>query len=161
MRQGQRTSLEVLVKCKPDRGASEDLDRTSQEDPDLLRGASRQAGRQQAGAVGGQRRLGRDHGAHKGFLMRRLLAVLAATCVIGCVSRSPVFLSGTKCSLGAYIPWSDNLYGITLIDFTTGTYMRFPTNSAIEVQHQSASTNNWMWSMLDSRTSSSTKSSVR
>lgn len=90
-----------------------------------------------------------------------LLMAACGALTDGCVSHAPVFLSGTKCSLGAYIPWSDNLYGITLIDFTTGTYMRFPTNTAYGVSHDSASTNTWMWGLLESVTGSKTKADAK
>ena len=100
--------------------------------------------------------------------MKRLLfiasmALLAAAGALtdGCVSKGPVFLNGTQVSLGAYIPWDGQMYGVELINFTTGTYIRFPTNTAFKVDHQVGITNNWAFGMLESVNSSKTKADAK
>ena len=99
--------------------------------------------------------------------MRALSFILAGLCVAagvfvdGCVAKQPAFLNGTQVSLGCYVPWNGNLYGLELMSFTTGTYIRFPTNAVFDVQHASASTNDWAWGMLESATSSKTKAAAK
>lgn len=89
------------------------------------------------------------------------LGLAAGALVDGCAAKGPVFLNGTQVSLGAYVPWNGNLYGLELVNFTTGTYIRYPTNCAFEVQHAAASTNAWAWGMMESVTGSKTKADAR
>ena len=99
--------------------------------------------------------------------MRALYFLLAGLCaaagvfVDGCVAKQPAFLNGAQVSLGCYVPWNGNLYGLELMSFTTGTYIRFPTNAVFDVQHASASTNSWAWGMLDSAQGSDTRAKAR
>jgi hypothetical protein len=95
------------------------------------------------------------------FIASMVLLAVSGVLTDGCVSKGPVFLNGTQISLGAYIPWDGNLYGLELINFTTGTYMRFPTNTAFKVDHQSNVTNDWAWGMMESVSGSKTKADAK
>lgn len=95
------------------------------------------------------------------FIASMVLLAISGALTDGCVSKGPVFLNGTQVSLGAYIPWDGNLYGLELINFVTGTYMRFPTNTAFKVDHTANVTNEWCFGMLESVSSSKTKADAK
>ena len=95
------------------------------------------------------------------FIASMLLLAVSGALTDGCASKGPVFLNGTQVSLGAYIPWDGQMYGVELMSFTTGTYMRFPTNTAFKVDHAASVTNNWCFGMLESVNSSKTKADAK
>jgi hypothetical protein len=95
------------------------------------------------------------------FIVSMVLLAVSGALTDGCVSKGPVFLNGTQVSLGAYVPWNGNIYGLELMNFTTGTYMRFPTNTAFKVDHTAGVTNNWAFGMLESVNSSKTKADAK
>lgn len=90
--------------------------------------------------------------------MKKLIAV-AVLALIGCVS-SPKFIDGTAITLGAYVPYQGNLYGIELISFVSGTLVYAPTNTDYEVTRTHTSTNDWMWGMMKSVETSDTKAKL-
>lgn len=96
------------------------------------------------------------------FIASMLLLAVSGALTDGCVSKGPVFLNGTQVSLGAYIPWTDGqLYGIELMSFTSGTLIKFPTNTAFKVDHTANVTNEWAWGMLESVSCSKTKADAK
>ena len=80
--------------------------------------------------------------------MVRKLAIAACAFVIGCTSQ-PKYVEGTSLTLGAYIPWGGNLYGIELLSYVNGTVVKVPSNETYQIERQHCSTNSWMWGMLD------------
>ena len=64
-------------------------------------------------------------------------------------------------ALGAYIPYESNLYGVELIQYLNGISITASTNSTLKVEHYATTTNHWMWGMLDSVTTTYTKSEVK
>ena len=91
--------------------------------------------------------------------MRKLI-VIAALALLGCTSSSK-YVEGTSVQLGAYIPWSGNLYGVEIISYVNGCVVRTPSNTCYEVQRSHTVTNNWMWGMLDSIETSDTKVTIK
>lgn len=80
--------------------------------------------------------------------MKRL--ALAAVFLAGCLSPYPKVISGTHISLGAYIPWDGQLYGVELMQYTSGVVVTVPSNQFYEVRRNFSATNDWCWGMLKS-----------
>lgn len=91
--------------------------------------------------------------------MKKLL-IVAACIFVGCTSQ-PKFVEGTSLTLGAYIPWQSNLYGVEIMSYVNGCVVRVPTNMAYEISRQHTVTNDWMWGMLNSIETSDTKVILR
>ena len=89
-------------------------------------------------------------------MVKKLLAIFMLL-ICGCTFKQPMLLNGTTLKLGCYIPWENNLYGLELMSFTTGTLVMTPTNDLFSIEHHSSSTNSWVWGMLESTESSETK----
>ena len=89
-------------------------------------------------------------------MVKKLLAIFMLL-ICGCAFKQPMLLNGTSLKLGCYIPWENNLYGLELMSFTTGTLVMTPTNDLFSIEHHSSSTNSWVWGMLESTESSETK----
>ncbi len=85
------------------------------------------------------------------FFLTALFALL-----LGC-SGTPKFVEGTSVQLGAYVPWSGNLYGVELVSYVNGCVIRTPSNMCYEVERSHSVTNDWLWGMLQSVESSETK----
>jgi len=87
--------------------------------------------------------------------MRRLMIIaLAALC--GC-AQSPKYVEGTSLTLGAYIPWGGNLYGIELLSYVNGAVVKVPSNTCFQIRREHSATNSWMWGMLDTIDHTDTK----
>ena len=84
---------------------------------------------------------------------------IAALALAGCVS-SPKFVDGTAVSLGAYVPYQGNLYGLEIISFVSGALVRAPTNTSFEVSRSHSLTNDWLWGMMKSAEASETRVKV-
>ena len=93
-------------------------------------------------------------------LMNKLLAILAIALCAGCAFNTR-YVEGTHLALGAYIPYESNLYGIELIQYLNGISITCQTNNALKVEHYATSTNRWLWGMLESTTTTHTKSEVK
>ena len=89
-------------------------------------------------------------------MVKKLLAIFMLL-ICGCAFKQPMLLNGTSLKLGCYIPWENNLYGLELMSFTSGTLVMTPTNDLFSIEHHSSSTNSWVWGMLESTESSETK----
>ena len=89
-------------------------------------------------------------------MVKKLLAIFMLL-ICGCAFKQPMLLNGTSLKLGCYIPWENNLYGLELMSFTTGTLVMTPTNDLFSIEHHSSSTNSWVWGLLESTESSETK----
>ena len=74
-----------------------------------------------------------------------------ALCILlaGC-SSSPKIVEGTSVTLGAYLPWDGNLYGVELMSYVSGTVVKVPTNVCYEIQRRHSVTNDWGWGLLKS-----------
>lgn len=82
--------------------------------------------------------------------------VLVACLLVGCYS-TPSFKDGTITSLGAYLPWDGQMYGVQLINYTNGCVVRVPTNVCYEIERKHSVTNDWCFGLLKSIESSDTK----
>lgn len=87
--------------------------------------------------------------------MKRL-TVIAALALAGC-SSAPKMVEGTSLTLGAYVPWESNLYGVELVSYVNGCVVKAPTNQAYSVERTYAATNSWGWGLVESVESSNTK----
>ncbi len=76
--------------------------------------------------------------------------ILAAALFAGCFSPYPKVISGTHISLGAYFPWDGQLYGLELMQYTSGLIVTVPSNLPYEVHREFSITNDWAWGMLRS-----------
>ena len=88
--------------------------------------------------------------------MVRMLAIAACALLAGCTSQ-PKYVEGTSLTLGAYIPWGGNLYGIELLSYVSGAVVKVPSNTVYEIQRRHCATNSWMWGMMDTTESTTTK----
>lgn len=84
-------------------------------------------------------------------------AILAAAVLLAGCSSAPKYVEGTTLSLGAYIPWDGNLYGVELMSYVSGVVIKAPTNTLYEVSRTYSATNEWGWGLLKSVESSNTK----
>lgn len=89
--------------------------------------------------------------------MRRLLFMLALVLGLwGCTSSSK-FVDGTAVSVGAYVPWEQNLYGMELIQYVNGTMLKTSSNIVFSIERDFCATNTYLWGMLETRESTKTK----
>ena len=87
--------------------------------------------------------------------MKKIL-IVGLILAMGCASRTR-YVEGTSIALGAYIPWEGNLYGTELISYLNGISVSTTTNKLLYVKHEAASTNSWLWGMMESSTSTKTE----
>ena len=80
--------------------------------------------------------------------MVRSIAIAACLFLLGCTSQ-PKYVEGTSLTLGAYIPWGGNLYGIELLSYVNGAVVKVPSNTLYQIEREHSSTNSWMWGMLE------------
>ena len=90
--------------------------------------------------------------------MKKIIPLLALA-VCGC-GTSPKVVDGVSISLGAYIPWDGQMYGLELIQFVSGTSTLLPTNGKHGICREHCSTNVWLWGMLESRESGKLKANL-
>ena len=88
--------------------------------------------------------------------MVKKMMLIACAIFIGCASQ-PKYVEGTSLSLGAYIPWDGQMYGVELMQYVNGAVLKVPSNTCYEIQRSYCATNSWMWGMLESIESSETK----
>ena len=53
--------------------------------------------------------------------------------------------------MGAYVPWESGLYGVELIQYTSGATLSMPTNQPCSYFRQYAATNTYLWGMVETR----------
>lgn len=70
-------------------------------------------------------------------------------------------VEGTTLNLGAYIPYSENLYGVELMSYVNGVKVNSTSNQAFTVERTHSSTNNWAWGLLINSEFSKTKVEVK
>lgn len=85
---------------------------------------------------------------------------LIALCLVGC-SSNPKMVEGTTINLGAYLPWEGNIYGLELISYVNGIKVNSSSNQEFKVEREYASTNSWVWGLMESRERSKTKVEVK
>ena len=81
---------------------------------------------------------------------------IAACLIAGCV-QSPKYVEGTSISLGAYVPWGGNLYGVELMNYVSGTVVQVPTNMPYQIERSHTATNSWGWGLLETTEHTQTK----
>lgn len=86
--------------------------------------------------------------------MKKLVAALAL--LAGC-AQTPKMVEGTSLTLGAYVPWESNLYGVELVSYVNGCVVKAPSNQTYTVERTYAATNSWGWGLVHSVESSNTK----
>lgn len=91
--------------------------------------------------------------------MRKIITSAMLILMLGCATGNR-YVEGTHIALGAYIPYESNLYGVELIQYLNGISITCLTNNALKVEHCATSTNRWLWGMLESTTTTRTKSEV-
>ena len=100
--------------------------------------------------------------------MRRLLAVTALALFIcglsvsfyGCATKSNTFLEGSQTTVGAYLPYEGQLFGVEVVQHTSGCLVRSNTNQTFSVDRTYASTNEYLWGAVKTTEFSSTKVSI-
>lgn len=88
--------------------------------------------------------------------MKKLIIVLLAALSIGCASKQS-YIEGTHLSLGAYLPFENSLYGVELLQYTSGAYLTVTTNNHVKFERDYASTNSYFWGMVKTTEWSNTK----
>lgn len=89
--------------------------------------------------------------------MRRLLFTLALVLgLLGC-STSSRFVDGTAVTVGAYIPWEQNLYGVELVSYVNGSMLKTSSNVVFSIERDFCATNTYLWGMLETRECTKTK----
>ena len=82
--------------------------------------------------------------------------LVACAIFIGCASQ-PKYIEGTSLSLGAYIPWDGQMYGVELMQYVNGAVLKVPSNTCYEIQRAYSATSDCAWGLLKSVESSETK----
>lgn len=90
-----------------------------------------------------------------------ILVVAAALAICSGCAVQTRYVEGTHIALGAYIPYESNLYGVELVQYLNGISITCQTNNTLKVEHYATTTNNWMWGMLESTTTTRTKTEVK
>ena len=88
--------------------------------------------------------------------MKKLIIVLLAALSIGCASKQ-TYIEGTHLALGAYLPFENSLYGVELLQYTSGAYLATSTNNHFKFERDYASTNSYFWGMVKTMEGSRTK----
>jgi hypothetical protein len=78
----------------------------------------------------------------------------------GCVHKQ-VYVEGTHIVLGAYFPTEDSLYGVELMQYTSGAYLATSTNVSVKFKRDYAATNSFFWGMVETTERSKSKFSTR
>lgn len=92
--------------------------------------------------------------------MRKIVSSAMLLLMLGCATGNK-YVEGTHIALGAYVPYESNLYGVELIQYLNGISITCQTNNALKVAHYATTTNRWLWGMLESTTTTRTKSEVK
>ena len=79
--------------------------------------------------------------------MKKLIVSLLATLSIGCASRQ-TYIEGTHCAVGAYLPWEESLYGVEILQYTSGAYLTSSTNTPVKFEREFCATNSYFWGMV-------------
>lgn len=79
--------------------------------------------------------------------MKKLIVGLLAALSIGCASKQ-AYIEGTHLALGAYLPYENSLYGVELLQYTSGAYLATSTNNHFKFEREYASTNSYFWGMV-------------
>lgn len=87
--------------------------------------------------------------------MKKLL--FAALLLAGCAGQKR-YIEGTHFALGAYVPFEDGLYGVELVQYTSGAYFTSPTNTPCAFARTYSATNEYFWGMA--RTVESSRTSL-
>ena len=85
--------------------------------------------------------------------------VFAALLLAGCAGRTR-YTEGTHFVLGAYVPFEDGLYGVELVQLTSGAYLASSTNVPCMFERSYAATNEYFWGMARTVESSRTRLEV-
>lgn len=80
--------------------------------------------------------------------MRKVIAI-ASLLFAGC-AQSPKMVEGTTISLGAYIPWDGQMYGVEILSYVSGAVIKTPTNACYKISRKHSTTNDWCWGVLRS-----------
>lgn len=79
----------------------------------------------------------------KALKLLLLAALLAASS--GCTTK-PKVVDGVNLALGAYIPYDGGIYGLSLVEYTSGCVVKsLPTNCAWSISREYAATNSWFF----------------
>ena len=77
----------------------------------------------------------------------RLLLGLTLLIALGC-SSMPKVIDGTNLSLGAYLPYDGGIYGLNVVEYTSGCVIKsLPTNGQWEVKRTYSATNTWLYGL--------------
>ena len=83
------------------------------------------------------------------------LAAAAVLCAAGCAGQR--YMEGTHLALGAYVPFEDGLYGVELVQYTSGAVLTSATNAVCQFRREYASTNEYFWGMVKTTESTRTR----
>lgn len=90
--------------------------------------------------------------------MKKLGLIIITCLVLGCASKQR-YIEGTHLALGAYLPFEDSIYGVELLQYTSGAYLSIPTNAAFKFEREYSATNSYFWGMAETREWTKTKAS--
>ena len=90
--------------------------------------------------------------------MKKLALALLLCC--GCFSEQR-YIEGTHLALGAYVPVSDALYGLEIVQYTNGAIFTTSTNMPCSFERQYVATNSYFWGMVETREATRTKLEVK
>lgn len=79
--------------------------------------------------------------------MKKLIVGLLAALSIGCASKQ-AYIEGTHLALGAYLPFENSLYGVELLQYTSGAYLTVTTNNHVKFEREFSATNSYFWGMV-------------
>lgn len=85
---------------------------------------------------------------------------LAALLILAGCAGQKRYIEGTHFALGAYVPFEDGLYGVELVQYTSGAYFTSSTNVPCRFERSYAATNEYFWGMARTVESSRTRLEV-
>ena len=83
------------------------------------------------------------------------LALLLCVLMCGCFSKQR-YIEGTHLALGAYLPAEDALYGVEILQYTSGAILSTATNTPCTFAREYAATNSYFWGMVETREATKT-----
>lgn len=90
----------------------------------------------------------------------RKLFLAALLLLAGCAGKQR-YLEGTHLALGAYIPWDEGLYGVELVQYTSGALLATSTNTPCTFSRTYSATNTYLWGMVETRESTKSDLTVK
>lgn len=93
-------------------------------------------------------------------MIKKICSIACMLILAGCASKQR-YIEGTHLALGAYLPFEDALYGVELVQYTSGAVLTTATNTPCVFEREYVSTNRYFWGMVETRENTKTKFEIK